>query len=159
MTTIERRSDPSATGRILRALPSWFGIEEAILGYVDDASVMSGYLAVEGSETVGVALVHRHFPESAELHLIAVHPDARGSGVGSRLVAAIEDDLRSDGVRILQVKTTGESFEHEGYAQTRAFYRSRGFVPVEEIRGLVWEGPTLLLVKALGQPVAGRRNQ
>lgn len=152
MTTIERRTDPSATGRILRALPSWFGIEEAVQGYVSDASVMPSYLAVRGSETIGVALVRRHFPESAELHLIAVHPDARGSGVGSQLLSTIEDDLRADGVLILQVKTTGESFEHEGYAQTRAFYRSRGFVPVEEIRGLVWDGPTLVLVKALGQP-------
>jgi N-acetylglutamate synthase-like GNAT family acetyltransferase len=149
VTTIERRSDPDATGQILRALPAWFEIEEAILGYVDDASVMSSYLAVRDSETVGVALVHQHFPESAELHLIAVHPDAHGSGVGSQLVTAIEEDLLSDGVRVLQVKTTGESFDHEGYAQTRAFYRSRGFVPVEEIRGLIWEGPTLLLVKAL----------
>lgn len=150
VTTIERRSDPAATGRILRALPSWFGLEQAILDYVNDASVMSSYLAIRDSETIGVALVHRHFPESAELHLIAVHPGARGSGVGSKLVTAVEDDLRADGVLLLQVKTTGESFEHEGYAQTRAFYRSRGFVPVEEIRGLIWDGPTLLLVKALG---------
>ncbi|WP_436532303.1 GNAT family N-acetyltransferase [Actinoplanes sp. HUAS TT8] len=150
MTTIERRSDPSATGRILRALPSWFGIEEAVLDYVDDAAVLPSYLAVRDSETVGVALVRRHFPESAELHLIAVHPQVRGTGVGSLLVAAVEDDLRADGVRLLQVKTTGESFEHDGYAQTRAFYRARGFVALEEIRGLIWDGPTLLMVKTLG---------
>ncbi len=146
---IERGSDPSATGRILRALPSWFGVEEAIQGYVNDASVMPSYLALRNSDAIGVALVHRHFPESAELRLIAVHPEAHRSGVGSQLVTAIEDDLRFDGVRLLQVKTVGESFEHEGYARTRAFYRSRGFVPVEEIRGLSWHGPTLLLVKVL----------
>jgi GNAT superfamily N-acetyltransferase len=149
VTTIERRRDPSATGRILRALPSWFGVEEAILEYVDDASVMTSYLATRDSETIGVALVRRHFPEAAELHLIAVDPAARGSGVGSLLVAAIEEDLRSEGVQILQVKTVGESFKHEGYGQTRAFYRSRGFVPLEEIPNISWNGPTLILVKSL----------
>ncbi|WP_043514095.1 MULTISPECIES: GNAT family N-acetyltransferase [unclassified Actinoplanes] len=149
MTRIERRSDPVATGRILRALPSWFGLEEAVRDYVGDASVLPSYLAVSGSATIGVALVRRHFPESAELHLIAVHPDARGSGAGTLLLNAVEEDLRCAGVRLLQVKTIGASYEHEGYAQTRGFYRARGFLPVAEMRGLVWDGPTLLLVKVI----------
>jgi len=101
------------------------------------------------SEAIGVALVERHFPESAELYLIAVRPDARGSGVGSELLTAIENDLRSDGVVLFQVKTIGESFDDEGYAATRAFYRSRGFVPMEEICNISWDGPTLILAKAL----------
>lgn len=82
--------------------------------------------------------------------MISIERRHDGLGVGSRLVTAIENDLRSEGVRVFQVKTVGESFEDEGYAATRAFYRSRGFVPLEEIHNIGWDGPTLILVKVLG---------
>ena len=149
MTTIERRQDPAAVERILRALPEWFAIETAIQDYVRDAAVMASYVAVRRGATAGVALVTRHFAASAELFLIAVDPDCRGAGIGRALVEAIEADLRDDAVTILQVKTVGESFADAGYAQTRAFYRACGFVPLEEFSALVWDGPTLVLVKAL----------
>lgn len=146
---IERRQDPVAVDRILRALPDWFGIESAIVDYVAAAAVKPGYRAVVDGRTIGIALVERHFPESAELYLIAVEPHARGQGVGRALVRSIEDELRADGVRLLQVKTVGESFEDAAYAQTRAFYTALGFDRVEEFVDLGWSGPTLLLAKPL----------
>lgn len=98
---------------------------------------------------MGVLLVDRHFPESAEIHLVAVEPGQHGTGVGTALLAALEQDLAADAVRMLQVKTVGPSFEDEGYAATRAFYAARGFVPLQELDRLDWDGPTLVLVKPL----------
>jgi len=147
---IERRHDPAAIERLLRELPDWFGIEEAILGYAADAERLSSYLALDGDgEVIGVCLVQRHFAESAELHLIAVSPGHHGSGVGSAMVAAVEGDLRPDGARILQVHTVGPSREDVHYARTRAFYRARGFLPLQEFDRIDWDGPTLVLVKPL----------
>lgn len=151
MITIDRRHDPHATEQILRALPSWFGIEDAIQGYVRDAETKPSYRAVDNGTTVGVALLEHHFPESAELYLIAVRPGYRGQGIGTQLVAEIEQDLREQSVSLFQVKTVGESFEHSGYAETRAFYRSCGFLPLEEITGISWDGPTVIMVKSLCQ--------
>ena len=37
----------------------------------------------------------------------------------------------------------------EGYARTRAFYETRGFVPLEELHDLWDHNPCLLLVKHL----------
>lgn len=148
--TIERRNDPEGTSRILRALPDWFGIEEATLGYVDAAKTKPSWVAVDGQgRTMGVALVERHFPTAAELYLIAVDPAVRHEGIGRRLVDALERDLTSEGVEFLQVKTVGPSFEDRGYAETRAFYKALGFVPVEEFAKLDWDGPTLLSIKSL----------
>jgi GNAT superfamily N-acetyltransferase len=147
--TVEQRNDPEAAEQILRALPSWFGIEDAIRSYAEDAVTKISYLAVDTGRTVGVALLEPHFPESVELWLIAVHPDYRGQGVGTKLVTEIEQDLRKQSVSLLQVKTVGESFEHAGYAETRAFYRSCGFQPLEEMTGLGWDGPTVIMVKSL----------
>jgi len=42
-----------------------------------------------------------------------------------------------------------ESVEEAGYAETRAFYRSCGFQPLEERTGISWDGPTVIMVKAL----------
>lgn len=146
---IEQRADPSAVDRILRALPAWFGIEEAIASYVAQASVLDSYLAVDSGHVVGVALVDRHFPESAELALIAVDPEHRATGIGRQLVKAIEQSLRDDGCRFLEVHTVGPSYSDEGYAETRAFYLAAGFSPMHEFSNLDWDGPTLILIKSL----------
>lgn len=146
---VERRADPVAVRRILEALPDWFGIPEAIDEYVRQASLLESFLALDEGAVCGVALVKRHFPESAELALIAVDPGLRGSGIGRRLVQSVEDDLAAQGCRLLEVHTVGPSYEHDGYAETRAFYEALGFLPMHEFTGLDWDGPTLVLVKPL----------
>lgn len=147
--TIERGQDPEATRHILASLPAWFGIPEANEHYVRAATEKDSYLARVAGATVGVALVDRHFPETTEIHLIAVAAEHHGCGAGSALVAALEQDARDRGARLLEVKTVGPSFADEGYADTRAFYAARGFLPLEEVEGLDWDGPTLIMVKPL----------
>jgi predicted N-acetyltransferase YhbS len=146
---IERRQDPAAVERILRSLPGWFGIEEAILNYVENAARRDSFLAVMGGKVVGVALVDDHFPESAELAPIAVQTSRRREGIGTALVNAVEEALIINGCRLLQVHTVGPSFEDDAYAQTRAFYRRSGFLPLQEFDRIDWDGPTLVLVKPL----------
>lgn len=143
--------NPEATRRILEALPDWFGDPEAVNSYVSETSdeALESFVAAEGEVVVGIALVHRHFPETAELHLIAVDPTAQGAGVGRLLVDTIVAELQADGCAMLTVHTVGPSFEHAGYAATRAFYRALGFIPLEEHEGLDWSGPTLILVRPL----------
>lgn len=147
--TITCGHDPEATRRILAALPDWFGIPSANEHYVTAAASKDSYLAQLDGVTVGVALVDRHFPATGEIHLIAVALEHHGSGVGSALVAALEQDLQTDGARLLEVKTVGASYEDEGYTATRAFYEARGFLPLEEVEGLDWDGPTVIMVKPL----------
>jgi len=146
---IERLRDPEGVDRVLRTLPAWFGIEEATANYVEKAARLESFVARTGSVTVGVALVDRHFPEAAELALLAVRRDLRGIGVGSRLVTAVEEHLRTDSCRFLEVLTVGPSYDDEGYAETRAFYTAIGFAPVHEFDRLDWDGPTLLMIKTL----------
>jgi ribosomal protein S18 acetylase RimI-like enzyme len=148
---IEYARDPSAVRRILEALPEWFGDPEAIDEYVADAANddFVSMLARESGTTVGVALVRRHFPESAELHLIAISPDVRGQGAGRALIDGVAADLADDGCVLLSVHTVGPSFDSDSYAQTRSFYRATDFYPLEEHRNLDWSGPTLILVRRL----------
>jgi GNAT superfamily N-acetyltransferase len=151
---VEHRSAEDVR-RILEALPEWFGDADAIDNYVAAAADddYGSVLAVAPDGVIGAALTLRHFREGAELHLIAVHPDARGTGVGRLLVERVASQLAVDGCTLLSVHTVGPSFENEPYAHTRAFYRSVGFVPLEEHDGLDWPGPTLILVRPLVVPM------
>jgi GNAT superfamily N-acetyltransferase len=151
---------PETVDRLLRLLPDWFGIESANAEYVRKAHELPTYLAwpargpaVEAQEPqpAGALLAARHFPESAEVYLLAVAPTMHRRGIGRALVETLAADLIADGVELLQVKTLGPSLPDAGYDRTRRFYLHMGFRPLEEIGGL-WPGnPCLIMVKVLGQ--------
>lgn len=137
---------------ILASVPEWFGIPEANAHYVADAGRLPSYLAVDGDDpddVVGVALLAEHFPDSRELHLLAVRRDRHREGIGRALVDAVVSDLREAGVRLLEVHTVGPSREDAGYARTREFYLAQGFVAMNELQRIDWNGPTLILVRPL----------
>ena len=50
---VQKRSDPQGVRRLLEALPSWFGIPDAIDGYVAAGDTMPSYLAVQDDRTLG----------------------------------------------------------------------------------------------------------
>ena len=148
---ILQKRDPVAVRRILESLTDWFGDPGAIDNYEMAAADIEfvSIVAVDSGNVIGVSLTRRHFRESAELHLIAVDPMARGRGIGRALIDHVAADLRNDGCMLLSVHTVGPSFENEPYAHTRAFYRATGFHPLEEHNNLDWAGPSLILVRKL----------
>jgi GNAT superfamily N-acetyltransferase len=147
--SVVRRADPSAVGALLASVPEWFGIPEANAHYVADAARLPSYLAVDGDEVIGVALLAEHFPSSWELHLLAVRRDRHRQGIGRALVDAVVSDLGAAGVKLLEVHTVGPSHEDAGYARTREFYLAQGFVAMNELQRIDWSGPTLILVRPL----------
>jgi len=135
--------------QILRALPEWFGIEEALVQYIRDTQLMPTWIAEEAGRIVGFVTLREHFPAAAEVHCIAVAPGHHRRGVGSALTKHVEAHCQAKGVQFLQVKTLGPSRASDAYAATRAFYEAMGFAPLEEFPSL-WPGnPCLLLVKRL----------
>lgn len=136
--------------QILRSLPDWFGIESALLDYSRNVAELPTFTARDGDRPVGILTIKEHFPESAEIYVMGVRPEWRGRGIGKSLLSRAEEWLVSEGVQFLQVKTVGESRPDPNYAETRAFYRKAGFVPLEEFDDLWSEtNPCLLMVKSL----------
>lgn len=135
---------------VLRSLPPWFGIEESLLMYArDSASLPTFALTAQGTVLAFLSLVE-HFPESWEVHCMAVHANARNRGHGTRLLVHAESWLTQRGVRFLQVKTVAQTSASQAYAETREFYIAKGFAPLEVFPTL-WapQNPALQLVKAL----------
>ena len=134
---------------IIRSLPGWFGIEEAIVQYAQDIEVMDSYVAELKGEVAGFITVKQHNPHSAEIQVMAVKKGFHRRGIGLDLVRHVEKALRSRDVEYLEVKTLGPSKSSRYYDQTRAFYEAAGFRPVEETD--IWgkENPCLIMIRHL----------
>jgi GNAT superfamily N-acetyltransferase len=145
-----RMKDVPACETMLRALPDWFGIEKSIGRYVADLHQLESLGAWLGDELTGFLTLRQHFPEAAEIHLMALRREWHRRGIGRALVNRASQLLREGGVRLLQVKTLSPTHSSPHYADTRAFYRACGFLPLEELPTLWGENnPCLIMVKVL----------
>ena len=155
MPTLQQEDQPgpefaSKCEALMRALPEWFGIESALMDYVRDIAEMPTWLWVEGESIQGFLTIKRHFQTAAEIHVMAVSPDAHRTGIGRKLLNACEQFLREEGCQFLQVKTLSANSPDSNYEKTRLFYTSVGFAPLQEFPTL-WDewNPCLLLIKTL----------
>ena len=141
---------PEAVEQLVRGLPAWFGIEQSILRYIDAARALPNTAVFLDGEIVAVCLVRQHTEVACEIELLAVRRDLHRTGLGRRLLRKVEADLRSRGIKVLQVKTFGPSGESLEYERTRAFYQALGYLPLEE-RTDIWgpDNPCLISVKML----------
>lgn len=94
--------------------------EERWLSFEEDGAVIGFCYAAHEKLTEG----------TWNMLAIAVLPESQGSGAGKALVRHLENDLRSDGERVLIVDTSGT----DGFAATRAFYKSVGYTEEARIR-------------------------
>ena len=136
--------------QILHSLPDWFGIEESIIQYIKDADAMPTMIVKDENNVIGFLTIKRHFSETAEIHCMGILPQYHRKGIGKLLIKEVENNLKNDGFKILQVKTISEESACKFYAQTREFYKSVGFIPLEVFPKL-WDesNPCLQLVKQL----------
>ena len=102
------------------------------------------------NDDVGFLTIKKHFSETAEIHCMGILPQYHRKGIGKLLIKELENNLKNDGFKILQVKTISEESACKFYAQTREFYKSVGFIPLEVFPKL-WDesNPCLQLVKQL----------
>ena len=144
-----RSREHVACEQILRALPDWFGLEEAIVSYVRDIQSMETWIAEINGEPIGFLTVNQHNESSAEIQVMAVMERYHGQGCGRRLVEHVEQVLRSHSVEFLQVKTLSPSRPSEHYERTRRFYEHMHFKPLEENNLWGATNPCLIMVKHL----------
>jgi len=81
-------------------------------------------LARRGEEVLGCAGLRPH-SDVAEVTRVHVASNARGQGLGSRLLLALEDEARALGLDVLRLDTRSDLIE------ARRLYARRGFEEVE----------------------------
>jgi ribosomal protein S18 acetylase RimI-like enzyme len=144
-------NEKSATAdRILRGLPEWFGIESALVEYVNGVKCSDFYAAYDKDEPIGFISIKSNNRYTSEIYVIAVSKEFHHTGIGTGLLKKAEEELVKKGVRFLMVKTLSDSDPDVNYAKTREFYFGAGFLPLQEIKE-IWgkSNPCLIMVKVL----------
>ena len=77
------------------------------------------------------------------LTMIAVHPASQGHGRGIALMRYIENDLQTDGQRLLLIQTSGLL----AFDRTRMFYKKCGYVEEARIRDYWETGDDMVLFR------------
>lgn len=147
---VYRPGDADGCAAVLAALPGWFGIAASNRAYLDGLRHRPSFVAHEGGGITGFISLEPAFPESCEIHVLAVRPECHRQGVGRALLAHAEGWAVAAGCAMTYMFTLGPSHPDEGYARTRAFWRAQGYLPLFETSAL-WgpEQPALVSAKAL----------
>ena len=150
-TVLNSKDKADVCESILRNLPEWFGIEEAVKEYINgvkDKVVLAAYV---GKIAVGFLSIKEHNKFTSEVYVLGTLKEFQGRGIGRKLIEQATNFLKKESKKYLTVKTLSESHSDENYKKTRKFYRAMGFYPLEEIIE-IWgkENPCLFMVKNIG---------
>ena len=144
---MERADWPAVLG-IARGLAAWFSpVEQMTLAI--DLRAHAGLVLSEQGRIRAFLSYHLLEPGRAELSWLGTDAGAHGHGYGSALLAALEAQLRAQGVHTLQLSTMPADY-NPTFTQTNHFYLHRGFSVTGRDANFYGPGrPRLLLEKAL----------
>ena len=146
-------ADADTCDAIVLSLPYHFGHEGGRAECAEAVRMQRGLAAEEDGEVVGFLTLARHDPRSAEITWMAVRRDRRRRGHGRALIERAVAELAADGAELLSLLTMAESEpedrETDNYAETRAFYRALGFVPLRELALDGWSDRAVIMARSL----------
>jgi N-acetylglutamate synthase-like GNAT family acetyltransferase len=132
--------DAGACLAIIDGLPDFF-TDDVPDKVRSDLRDHGGWVLEDDGGVVGFVIVQRRGERAAEILWVAVAADRRGTGLGTRLVDHVLDELSTDGVQIVEAKTLDASADYEPYDATRAFWLARGFIQLDMIDPLPGRPP------------------
>lgn len=147
---VDKKEKAKLCESVLRALPKWFGIEEAVQNYVEGVADTFFLKLQVGDLPLGFMSIIDHNEFTSEIYVMGLYKEFHGRGLGRMLLSRAEVLLSKDQKQFLTVKTLGDSFKDEGYERTKKFYRAMGFYPLEESNE-IWgpNCPCLIMLKLL----------
>jgi len=131
----------SSSHDIRAALPNDFATVAALLGEVDlpfddiSPTLVGFFVAERGTSILGTIGVER-YGDAALVRSVAVHTDARGTGLGGALVERAINAARTDGIRDLYLLTTTAADWAPRFGFTR--------IPRDQVNEAVRQSPQFL---------------
>lgn len=137
---------------VLRSLPNWFCIEEAIVDYVKECRKYPCWVMYIADTAIGIISLLEHNEHTSEIYVMGIVPEFHRHGIGARAITQVKDQLRKENKKFLTVKTLSSAHPDPYYRKTREFYLRLGFHPIEEFPTL-WgkENPCLMLAMTLSE--------
>ena len=136
----------------MRGLPDWFSYEPGLADCANAVRTQAGWVAEDAGTVVGFATWEERTKYTAEVTWMAVQRERRLSGIGTQVIEALVDDLRSRGYRLALAMTSARSKVPDSgpdtYEETRRFWTARGFLTLIDLD--IWQTDIALLqVRAL----------
>ena len=130
------KADVPAMLALATELTDWFGKPVIDVFMPVDFVLQRGLIAEDSGPVVGFLT---YISDHAQVQIIwfGISHKYHGKGIGSKLLATLEDELRSIGVTELRLNTIAESFVFDGkrpFISTHAFYKKKGFVIEKEFK-------------------------
>lgn len=130
-----RRCSPAdvdtCTG-IARGLPEYF-TSAAADTVRRDLTEFHAWVIADAGRVFGFLVAHVRSSHAAEILWCAVAANDRGHGIGTVLVEHVLDELRTNGLRLVEVKTLDRSVDYSPYEATRVFWERRGFIQIDTV--------------------------
>lgn len=135
---------------ILRQLPEWFGSGDALAGYRNEIDSLPTFMIRRQNQNCGFISIKEHFKESVELYVLGLLPAFHRHGIGRSAIESVTEYCRARGYEYMQAKTVSSSSNWPHYEETRKFYLSLGFKPLEEYPIFWGQGnPCLQMIKKI----------
>ena len=122
---------------------------ECAVEVVDDvitkADDYEGFVAVDEEDLPLSYVVYSPTPMTEStwvLYWIATHSRAKGKGVGSVVIARMEQDIRERNGRMIRIETSGK----DAYGPTRGFYEKTQYRPVGHFPNFYRAGDDLVIL-------------
>jgi N-acetylglutamate synthase-like GNAT family acetyltransferase len=136
--------------KVLDDLPLWFGIEESKKEYCDEVKKYRFIAILFENKEIGFVSLKQNSEKVIELYVLGILKEYHRQGIGSEILAFIENDLKNKGIEYLEVKTIGEPHKSVEYGKTRAFYYKNGFIKLDVLQNEWGEkNPCLVLIKRI----------
>ena len=133
------------TETILRKLPDWFGIEEALVEYVNTVNKYPYWAAFDRDNCIGFFSGEIHYNRTGEVYVCGIDPEYHGKGIGTLLYKRLEKYFVEKGCKYVIVKTLSDINPDVNYAKTRAFYIKMGFKELITLTEM-WDDDNLCLI-------------
>jgi len=120
-----RKSDIGSIMAIAKALRTWFtpAARRNIRRSFDN---QQGYVSKSNGKAIGFIL-YRKWKKAAIVTWMGILPAEQRKGAGTKLLDAVQAELKKSGVRNLKVFTLSYTTMYAPYERTRKFYRKMGF--------------------------------
>ncbi|NLW15242.1 MAG: GNAT family N-acetyltransferase [Erysipelothrix sp.] len=131
---------------ILKDLPEYFGIEENIKDYTDNAKGYPLWVAFDGALAVGFISLKKTSEFTAEIYCMGIKEEYHGKNIGTKLYQAFNAYTKSKYL-YEQVKTVAFG-RYDNYDKTVRFYKKMGFKELE-VFPYLWDAhnPCLIMIK------------